>query len=358
MKSKQYNEINNFMNNLNEHGGRSYSRIRDLKLTGALDYFYEKNNVSDNFETILKNFVDVLNDSELDAIPFYKTAKLFKTNYINCFSKFGYELGVYLNDNLIITPNNNNSFFLFPLFFKESCKKYNIEPYASMSQDELKNIISKYINLDCKKSLNPRKDRNTIEDEELVDYIDTINSSKYEDYEKWKDNYNNFGIINDKWVKGFMSVKAEDRVFDVYDKFEGSEIIWVARDCGDSFGYDLVCANTKAKTELLFEAKSSYSTDDFTLTEGEYLTMLKAENMPNTNYIISKCLYDRNTMEELACHVYKYDAANDRLVDVEHPDYICEIQKVYVTNERGEKKPAYSCTRKKLMLGNQRVYKL
>ena len=52
-KSAEFNHIYDFFMNLNDKCDMSYDGIKDLKITGGLDYYFESNGIDKDFKTII-----------------------------------------------------------------------------------------------------------------------------------------------------------------------------------------------------------------------------------------------------------------------------------------------------------------
>ena len=357
-KSAEFNHIYDFFMNLNDKCDMSYDGIKDLKITGGLDYYFESNGIDKDFKTILDRFVSVLNDNSLEEYPY---SKKFYANALSdltscfCYCVQGYAFGAYLNKNIIIFPENNKLFFRFPLFFKSACEKFNIEPYASMSEEDIKLKLSEYVDLECLNNPNARADRRKPEYEERVNSFEVCEPIKYEEYNNIK-NIKDFSLISDSDFIKYMSIAAEEEIFNDYKSIPDNIVFWVSQH-GDGFGYDILVLNKLVGKENIVEVKSSYKYESFELTENEYKTMLKSVSSPKTNYIIYKLFYNRSSMLPEKKQRFIYDKSAKILIDIDDPNYGCQILPY-----RDEKnKPKYLCTRrliKDIESDNKKINKL
>lgn len=359
MESIEFENISNYMSYLNANGGRSYQRIRDLKFNGTLIYDFNVKNISKDFRTILLEFIEMLNNPVLNKYPFSRKIQLFNFNdFINCFCCYGYEFGVYFNNNILIKPENNKSFFTFPLFFKEACKRYNIEPYSSMETYEIRDILKKYIDINGRMNPNSRADRNNSEYEETVNTYYTYDYKKYDDYidvlGRKIDYYNSGEDISKK----YMSVDAEYRVFNGwYESSKTKKTYWVSKQFGDGYGYDILDLDEEKEVESLIEVKSSFYNDYFDLTPNEYKTMLETTKHDNSEYLVYKYLYHKQPyIAPKNCYIYKFDKEKQLLVDVHDDNHICEIVETEVYDENGDLRRVFRCSPKELK--KERVYTL
>ena len=343
-KSQEFNHISSFFRKLNENGGTSYSRIRDLAITGALDYLFETNGIEKDFKTILDKLILVLNDS-LEGLPYSRKFLANSYNdFTSVFSIYGYSFGAYLNKNILLFPENNKLFFRFPLFFKSACQKYNIEPYASMDEKQIKEKLSKYIDISCYDNPNSRADRDKPEYEEIPSLYLTLYHDKYDDY------YNNnikdikdFSTMDDEEFTKYMSIAAEEDMYNNFCKINDKNIFWVAQYV-DSFGCDILSFDNVNQKEKLVEVKSSFKYDYFDLTTTEYETMTQSIYSPNTQYYVSKYFYNRTSMLPEKVNHFIYDKNTQLLIDMNDPNYGCQIND-YIDN-KGKLK--YRCNRCKV----------
>ena len=343
-KSKEFNHIYDFFTKLGEECDITYDGLKDLKTTGALDYYFEKNGIDKDFKIILDRFVSVLDN---DFIKDYPYSRRFFANALcdltSCFCYYGqgYALGAYLNKNIILFPENNKLFFRFPLFFKSACEKYNIEPYASMSEEEIKNKLKDYVNLECFYNPNVRADRKNPEYEERVSSFEVYEPLKYEEYyNKNIRNTKDFSEMdNDDFIK-YMSVAAEE---DTYNSFNDQRYVkyWASQH-GDGFGYDILVIDRELEKENIIEVKSSYKYDYFELTENEHKVMLESVDSDKTNYMVYKYLYNRTSMLYESVQRFIYDKNTNLLIDMDNPEYGCQIIKY----KDEQNKTKYLCNRR------------
>ena len=292
---------------------RNISKIYKYKITGKLNKEFSKY-IYQDFKTILKDFIEVLDDENMKEKPFYRKVYLYNENdFIKCFINYGYELGTWLNKNKAITPENNKSYFNFPLFFRESCRRCGItNKYTKMDDKELDMFLSECIDLTHGKSLHVRKDRKTIEDEVLV----AIHSN-----ENPKSQY--------------------ERTWDDRTK---TRTIMVDRDCGQGYGFDILTVS-EYKERLENIVKSDVD-GNFKLTRVEYKTMRESCKHERSEYIV-ETLRLKNGLW-FPDKYYRYNPYRNILVDIKDENNICDIEPQIGFNKTGTMKIEFMCKPKKL----------
>lgn len=348
MKSAEYMNIITVMDYINKEFGRSYASIKDLKLTGRLDYIYSTRDVDRNFEIILRDFLDKLDAVGFNQYPFTRQISLYNFNdLIECYNRYYYDLGAYLNKNIILTPQNNKIWLSFPRFIKAACIKYNIEPYASMTEEALHYKVGGYLKLNAGISTTMHADGTHDEYEVSVEGYTKRFHNKYIKYNEYKKNNLPFSYMTDDESIEFMSVDAEKRSFDYFNSQQYGQTYWVANVFGDGYGYDIMFYNPNGGEENLIEVKSSRRNEYFDLSENEFNIMMTTERLSNSNYYIMKYLYGRS-VNECTCKSYKYDKQRHMLVDASDPSIVCEIEKCEKKDEHDNIVTYYRCTPKKL----------
>ena len=313
MESKEYNELSESIKRITGVD-KNIARIYKLKSSGKLNKEFRKY-VYENFKIILKDFIQALDDPELAKKPYYRKVYLYnENNYIDCFIHYGYELSTWLNKEKYITPENNKSYFNFPQFFRDSCRRCGItNKYTKMSDQELDLFLGDCIDLIHEKSLHIRKDRDTVEDEINV-AIHTIGGKDYE-----YDEYSYDELKNDT-----------NRVF------------LINRDYGQGYGFDVLVVDEE-KEELVKVVK----TDDnnfFRLTRTDYKVMNDTLNRPNSFYTIRRYNKINNLYFYLYSNTYKFDKERMLLVDIKDSNNICKIEPRIGFNKTGTMKIEFFCT--------------
>lgn len=303
---------------------RTVDKIKYKKQKGILNSNFNKI-IKEDFKEILLGFIDILEEPTLINTPNYRKILAYTENdYLKLFSSYGYELGSWLTKDSKLTPENNRSFFNFPLFFKESCRKCNIPRYANMDLDKLDYMLSNFIDLKHTKSLEPRKDRDVIEDEVRV--LMHVKSPE-------KNEYNTEAEYSSAGKLARMN--------------RDSKILFVTKDYGSGYGFDLL--GTIDGIENLVTVKACDDNESFLLSKKEYDEMVKASKLPHTRYYIHKYLYDKNKAnlfrhECLLFTSYVYDPDNEVLMDISDEENICNIERKEFITKNGVKKVRYVCT--------------
>ena len=260
--------------------------IKKLKSTGELNAYFDRHDISEKLESLFRGFIDMMNKKELQPYKYYRKYCLSGFNdFTRCYKKYEYEFGAYLNEDNEITEADSKSFRDFPLMFKKLCVRYGIEPYASMTSDELHIFLQDYVDTADRQLVIPAPPNRNRSDlsEELIQYT----------YEKFNKN------------------KAK-----------------IVTQFGDGYGFEIINRDKTKKKETLVTVKTGYSDNTFDLTRLEYKVMRDAASLPNTSYLI--CSYNCTTkwgeIRVNEHHVYRYDIKNNILVDVKDPSSICILE--------------------------------
>ena len=303
----------------NKRMNRTASKIKEQKALGNLDYKFKKF-IKEDFKTVLTEFIEILEEPSLMNTPNYRKLVAYKDNdFMRLFESYGYELGSWLTKDKNLTPENNRSFFNFPLFFKESCRKCSVYKYANMSVEEIDILLSNFIDLKHAKGIRPRKDRDNIEDEITV-------------------------IMHTESSKGNMyNTIAEE---DSYDKLcrnnRTGKVERVSKDIGTGFGFDLL--NIEYGIETVVVIKACDNQESFLLSRTEYEAMINASKNSYSNLLIHKYLFEKDSGHVRLFTSYRYDSSNDVLVDVNDESNICNIERKDFTGKNGRPKVSYVCT--------------
>ena len=175
-----------------------------------------------------------------------------------------------------------------------------------------------------------------------------IDKEMYIKYDACKNKSIPFNRMDIDEAKKFMSVDAERRVFEEYNKRieRCGQSYWIAKFFGDGYGYDILNYDYVNCRENLIEVKSSTENEYFDLTENEFIVMTYTENITNTDYYVYKFFYKGN-IDNFTCKSYKYDKQRHMLVDTTDPSIVCEIEGEKI-NDAGNRIKFYRCTPKKL----------
>lgn len=289
--------------------------IKELKKQDKLNSTFDEKGITNNLESLLKEFITVLENPKLEKYKYFRKYWLYNTNnFTLCYKRYIYELGAYFCDEKEITEKEEKSFYNFPLFFKKACTKFNIEPYASMDEEELNIFLNNYLDLSNKDLFHPNltHSRKTTHDSRFVER--TIYNS-------------------------ITSKKA-----------------WLVSKNGDGYGYDILVFDKSNEKEKLIEVKTCYDDDKFRLSRLEHKIMLESSDLPNTEYFIYKYKYSNNSL-----YAYRYDKEHNILVDINDENHICIIEG-YMDYERERRIPMaprikFMCTPKYLGKDKSLLYK-
>lgn len=304
----------------NKRFDRTPKKIYTVKNRGILDSIFNKA-IKEEFKEMLIGFIDILEEPTLTNTPNYRRVLAYTENdYLKLFESFGFEIGTWLTKTKNIDASNNKSFFNFPLFFKESCRKCSIPRYFTMSEEDIEKILTKTIDLRHCKSLVPRKDRENIEDEINV-VMHPISTTM--------NDYNKRGISSTcSWLARNM---------------KDAKVLRVSEDFGEGYGFDALAVIDGR--EALAVVKADDSNESFILSKNEYDMMTRSVRQPYTSFTIHKYLYNIDNKNECLMHtVYGYDSENEVLVDIEDDTNICNIERKEFTGKNGAKKVRYICT--------------
>ncbi len=281
-------------------------RIEALKKSGKLDIIF-KEKILDDFKEILKEFISLIESPDLEDYHYYRKYLICNANkFVRCASRFKCEFNVFFNNEELTNDEIRDKFGGFPNFFKNSCKLFNIEPYASMDIEELHKLLLECVNLAAdKKLIDPNKNR--------------TNSP-----------FNG-------------SIFAKNLVL---KKLNSNRLIEVM-DYGDGYGYDILLIDEPDKKEKLIKIKSSYDNDSFILTRYEHKIMLETCDIEHSDYYIYKVNKSVGSLS-----IFKYDKEHNILVDINDENHICVIEG-YFTHEREGRASKYprikfKCLQKRL----------
>ena len=250
----------------------------------------EWDNVQDSFnnseyEKKLKEklayFIKELYD---DSIPlFYKQNKLYEFidyDWIDDISN--YVLSTYLA--------SENAYYNFEVFIHELTKKLLPNIFNEINFYELQNRIFETLHM----SFDIYTNRNKVLLPEYNSLYERICNKLELEPVNFNDK-NEFYIWSER-----EALKKEQQ------ENPSNEVIWISRDNGDGYGYDILSYNPFQKCEKLIEVKSGI-TPQIQLTEYEKRVFLQSLEYPNSEYVIYKyvkLLYD-NIAELYTYHFNK-----------------------------------------------------
>lgn len=268
-------------------------RMEELKKSGKLDTIF-KTSVLEDYKEILKEFISLIESPELDDYHYYRKYLICNANrLVKCASRFKCEFNVFFNNEDLTYDEIREKFGGFPNFFKNSCKLFDIEPYASMDDDELHELLLDYVNMGNKKLIDPNKN---------------CTCAPY---------------------KG--TAYAKEIVLKNLDPTRLIEVM----DRGDGYGYDILSIDEPDKKEKLIKIKASYDNDSFVLTRFEHKVMLETSDIEHSEYYIYKVNKSVGSLT-----IFKYDKEHNVLVDIDDENHICVIEG-YFMHEREEKTCKY-----------------
>lgn len=318
--SENYNKINKTMDKINSvYGDRSYESIDKLTASGELNKIIIENGADEAFKNILVGFFDIIKSSKLVRYPYRRKIELYtRCELLRCFCRYGYEFSNFFGD--------VNAFISFPLFIKIACEYYNINHIASMSLEELDYFLSNEIDMAHTINQNIRVGREDKSRVIINKYGEEQTVGEYEIMPVIHKKENK--ILYDTYEKNIpfepsleIPIKAEHLTYYYLGK---GETIWVAKDCGDGYGYDVINVDKSRKKETLAETKTTHNSENFKLTRVEHKVMLESADCPHTIYKIFKFNLDTNN-RIISFRVYVYDKDNNVLIDTLDDTNICNI---------------------------------
>ena len=319
MATIEYQKIEKIMKNSRGLLGTSYDSLINSKLLGILDMYFIKSDLDKNLKTILEDFIKILDGEEYKKFPNYKKFCLYTNNdFINCYLNYSFPISMYINNNEEFTEENTLSCYQFPLFFKELCVRYNIEPYASMDLKEIDYLLND--NLNISHEINPRRKGHKYP----VYEIKVLNANYNEGYvTEYKEYYDSIKR-NEMQPRMRECVHTEEISLSLQDK--GSNI-WVSR-CGSGYGYDILNIDTETGTENLIEVKTTSKEDgSFLVSKYERRMMYQIADSTNANYYVYLYKYniEEECLESEIPEIYRYDKENHVLVNMKD-NTIVELQ--------------------------------
>lgn len=309
---------------------------------GVFDELFDEFNYDYELKESVENLFNIL---YYDMPHFYKKLKLYEslnkdlTNYLSAYIISYYCTGT------------SDAYYDFTKLFYSIIKKYDIYPYSNYPYEEIEKELCYYF--DYKKSLNTGKIGIS---EKIIDGYNVYrNYPKYPKLGKYKFNYED---LTDLFV---YSEFATCRSLNWRGILEHNKdlTIWVSRDRGDGYGFDVIYYDKKNNREELIEVKSS-SRGEFTLTPNEYEVALSTCDFNNTDYYIYFYNYDIKT-KKLNIKTYKYNKDKDLFVELETGDeYFCE-ENIKI-DEEGREKTVFTMketeeTRHKWFEGSKKLIK-
>lgn len=314
MEHNEFNEIKATFRNIYKGviDDRKRKRVlTKIKETGDLEKYIEESNVSNDFEILLNGFIHSMDKPKNQNYPNYIRFVLNAFSDLpKCFAKFNYEFGAYFCDHKELTDEDFINFTRFDWFFKNACKKYDIEPYASMEEKELYKLLNDYLYLQQRKLANP-----------CFKHPDDMPE---------------------------LNKKAIQMTYERFNKRKTS----LVSNFGDGFGYSILYRDKEKVKEYLIEVKASYK-NSFKLSRNEHKMMYESADLPNTEYLIYKYNFtkDERTNEDVVefLNIYKFDKKRNVLVDIYDEKHICLINpSMDFERDNGRQRVKFLCEHKYL----------
>ena len=293
---------------LNNIGKSSYADYDELKLTGELDKYVEEKNIPAILKEEIKNYLDLL---FIDYDYYYKKMQMEKLTCGQLLEGSEYILASYCDD--ILAYRN------LPRMLYAIIKKLDIKEYKYVTLEDLISKVNATFDLTNKYDENRKQ--------VICEIVHKLLNLKYENYDRNKVDFNN---------KDYFSIWAEEQscVFEQNDEQRKirsiNDIIWVARDYGDGYGFDVLSHDINTNKEKLIEVKSGRS-DNFYLTPNEVAVMRNCQ-FKNAIYSIHKWTYNEK-VEYPYLMIYSYDRKEDILIDQNGEQFELYLTKMYDEHE-------------------------
>lgn len=236
---------------------------------------------------------------------YYKELILEKVLQPDLYWNSQYLLCLYCNNPLIYRENHK--------LIKHLIEKINIRRFTGIPEELLLEILKQYYLYNEKHpDLNLNKDVSEIK-------LRYLPSKEYQKIAgKFNPNY-----IDEAYDENFY-IWYEELVFMIECQRlqkNNAHPVFVSRDCGDGYGYDILSYDYNTRKEQLIEVKA-WESEKFILTKNEYQVMKKCHQY-NAEYYVYKYLRGINNNY---CKVLKYDPLTEGLVDTLTNEYyeLCE----------------------------------
>ena len=324
MKQKESKEFKLIKSVLSKKIRKNQAGLEDIikmKKSGTLDEYCSEMGINNAFKKMLNRFINTLNNKGLNNYPVYKKYCLYtESDFIACFQKFGFFFNFLFDDNAE-ARNNIKRKFSFALFFRNACKKYQIEPYASMDIEKLDHILTKNIDIIHQSNFGYM----TTDEEICNSTVNYVNSDTI--YNQYFDPKSRSQIDS----RSKACIKAEELSSQT---LRNGKTIWLAR-YGNSYACDIlnIVFDKKNTHETVIEVKTISKKNNFIfmLSRREYALMRKIADLPSSEYFIHVYKYS-NSGECLLSHkpvIYKYNNENNTLVDINDSENIYIIEPTF-----------------------------
>ena len=208
---------------------------------------------------------------------------LHESDFVGTFRRYDYEIASYIN--------NKDAYRHFPKYVM-SC----IEKFIINADKDIMSRLNEFIDMSVKYDTDKR---------ELCEIMPRFanNCSDMSKYDSKIKNHN-FNLID----KDEFAVWSELTAYNAETSRFGQKTIWVSKEHGDGYGYDILCYDPLNNKEKMVEVKSGHY-DNFSLTLNEYKTMIKTEKYPTSDYYIYRYFRDGIT-GAITLKILRYDKEN------------------------------------------------
>ena len=225
--------------------------------------------------------------------------KIYLNNYINLSKKF-LEIALDYNKNIFYTELFEHKYMPFSKARNSYVDKYLIEKLLGTESLNLDIMIPTLVSLVDDKLASEYKSlmaiRSFVYENQCNDYTFSKRFKsihKYPTEEEIEIRYND--LINGKIKDGFSFIIGDYAELVIYKKlvreYPNDKVIWVSKDYGDGYGYDIARYNVENDHMSLYEVKGTRSANkEFSLTDMETRTFKYASNIKETDAHIM-CVY-------------------------------------------------------------------
>ena len=289
-------KIEKIVAKLDEIGINSYADYEKLNENNVLD-FYLKNS---GFEEPLKREITLFlkNLYNQNIPPTYK--KILLDSYLK-------NIDIYAQKLISMYYKNDKAYRNLPIFIKMLIDNLNIVEFKQLTEDDLYNKLKEC--LDIKEW---RKNYNQGGNDTIEVVRKFINPKYEENQQRYLNPIPNYLDKDEFYIWGEYQILKNEEVKP--NDLSSYPPLWVAKDFGDGYGFDIISYNRTTKREALIEVKTGLSRDTI-LSANEYNVMRNC-HLYNADYYIVKYYYDQKN-RELSRSIFKYIQQFDALIDVE-----------------------------------------
>lgn len=290
---------------LNEEGISSYANYDQLKADGGLDKRIEEKNIPAFLKEETTAYLDLL---YAPAPYYYKKMKMEEITRDRFREGSEYLIASYCDD--VLAYRN------LPRLLYSIIKKLDIEKYKYIRMEDLISKVNATFDLE-----NKYDDRRQ---QIVCEILYKSLNDKYSKYDNSKLRYDDEEFFS-IWAEEY-TCSCELSYINGNENCDTSRIVWVARDHGDGYGFDVLSYDIKTNREKLIEVKSGGS-DNFYLTPNEVAVMRNCK-FKNADYHVYKWTY-QDGLRVPYLTKYKYDSDLDVLVDSSGNQFELYKTKVY-----------------------------